>query len=254
MSLANLLKRIGALLLIVAMQSGLHAADIYVVNSESRTLSHIDSATGTVNNVFCQLGLTPNRFCLDADYIYVVLSGDNAIQMISRQTGQSLRYISIAPSSNPWDVVKVDGYLYVTGLFTDTVYKISLQSYSVVAQISVGTAPEALVAHAGKLYVTNTGGYQNDYANSSVSVIDLESFAVTATIPVWHNPQYLLNIGDEIHVSCTGNWTNLAGKVSIINTLTNTVDHTLDIGGNLGGLWKSPDGIVYLGDGMNSGI
>ncbi len=253
--MTTIFKRFAMLLVLLLASCGiLFAADIYVLNSESRTLSHIDSESGQVNNVFCQLGLTPNRFCLDADYIYVALSGDNAIQMISRQTGQSLRYITVAPSCNPWDVVKDGEYLYVTGLFTDKVYKVSLQSFTVVDQVSVGTAPEAMVAQGGTLYVTNTGGYQSGYANSSVSVIDLAEFDVVATIPVWLNPQYLIAIGDYIHVSCTGNWTNQMGKVSIINTLTNAVDHTLDIGGNLGGMWKSSDGIVYLGDGMNSGI
>jgi len=58
------------------------ADNIYVVNSESRTLSRIDTDTQTVNNTFTQLGLTPNLLKVNEDYIYVVLSGANSIQMI----------------------------------------------------------------------------------------------------------------------------------------------------------------------------
>ncbi len=241
-------------LLFAGLFNTMSAADIFVVNSESRTLSHINTVTQSVNNVFCQLGLTPNRFTLDENYIYVALSSDNAIQMISRQTGTHLRYIPIAPSSNPWDCLKAGDYLYVTGLFTNKVYKVSLQSYTVVDQIVVGTSPEGLLAHDGKLYITNAGSYQSGYAGSSVSVIDLASFSVLKTIPVWPNPQYLALINGSLHVSCTGNWVDQMGKICIIDTQEDTLTTMIDMGGNPGGLWFDGISKVFLGDMMNSGL
>ncbi len=230
------------------------AAEIYVVNSESRTMSYINTETNVVNNSFSQLGLTPNRFTMDEEFLYIAVSGDNAIQMISRNTGAHIRYIPVAPSSNPWDCLKVGDFLYVTGLFTGKLYKISLNTYSVVNQISVGTSPEGLALAGNKLYVTNAGLYTNNYVNSSVSVIDLDSFSVTNTIPVCLNPQYVSNIGGQIHVSCTGNWTNQFGKVYVIDPVNDEVSHILDVGGNLGNLWYDNSSKVYAGDGMNSGL
>jgi len=230
------------------------AADIYVVNSESRTLSHINTETGTVNNLFCQLGLTPNGFDLDENHIYVALSGDNAIQVIARQSGTHLRYIPVAPSANPWDCLKVGDYLYVSGLITGKVYKISLQSGSVVAAVDTGICPEGLAFANGKLYVTNAGNYQDGYTNSSVAVIDLASFSLQSSIPVWLNPQNAIRVGDKIHVACTGNWVDQFGKVYVIDSLTDTVESIIPLGGNLGGMWHSPSGKVYVGDGMNSGV
>ncbi|MDP3113302.1 MAG: T9SS type A sorting domain-containing protein [Candidatus Cloacimonadaceae bacterium] len=245
---------IGILMLIPLLSASLFAAEIYTVNSESRTLSRIDSETGALNNVFTPLGLTPNLMYVDEQHIFVVCSGDNAIQMINRANGTHIRYIPVAASSNPWDVVKAGDFLYVTGLFTNKVYKISLQSYFVVNQITVGNAPEGLRVYDGKLFVANTGGYQNNYAGSSVSVIDLASFTVLETIPVWTNPQYLVAHNGFIHVSCTGNWFDVSGKVDIIDAATLQNVHRIDIGGNPGSLWIGPYAKAYLGDGMSTGL
>lgn len=232
----------------------LGATEIFVVNSASRTLSRIDSSTGAVNNSFAQLGLTPNLMDLDSDCIYVACSGDNAIQMLDRATGSHLRYIPVAASCNPYDVVKAGDFLYVTGLFTDKVYKLSLQSFSLVASLDVGTAPQGLCAAGGRLFVCNTGGYQNNYANSSVSVIDLASFSVEATLPVWANPQFAVARDGYLHVSCTGNWSDLAGKVDVIDLSTLQRVQRLDIGGNPGSLWISPGGTAYLGEGLGNAL
>jgi len=239
-------------LLLMLTAAALFSAEIYVVNSASRTLSRVDTDSGSVNNSFSQLGLSPNLMDLDEQYIYVVCSGDNAIQVLDRASGEHLRYIPVAASSNPYDVLKVGEYLYVTGLFTDKVYKLSLQSNSVVGSLTVGIAPEGLATDGNRLYVCNTGGYQNNYANSSVSVIDLASFSVAATLPTWTNPQYAELRGGYLHVSCTGNWTDVAGKLDIIDLDSLELAQRLDVGGNPGSLWISPGGTGYLGEGFGT--
>ena len=230
----------------------LSGGSIYVVNSASRTLSHIDTETGGTDNSFAQLGLTPNLMDMDDEYIYIACSGDNAIQIISRDTGDHIRYIPVAASSNPWDVVKADGHLYASGLFTNKVYKISLQTNAVAGILQVGEAPEGMAAGGGRLYVCNTGGYANNYANSSISVIDLETFALIETIPVWTNPQYAVLHEGRLHVSCTGNWTNVDGRIDVIDIETLELEARLDIGGNPGCLWIGDDGIAIVGDGMGN--
>ncbi len=242
-----------ALVLLLALPA-LDATEIFVVNSASRTLSRIDTDSGSVNNSFAQLGLSPNLMDLDSEHIYVVCSGDNAIQVLDRASGAHLRYLPVAASSNPYDVLKVGECLYVTGLFTDKVYKLSLQSGSVVASVEVGVAPEGLCSDGTRLYVCNTGGYQNNYANSSVSVIDLASFAVAATLPTWTNPQYAELRNGFLHVSCTGNWTDVAGKLDIIDLDTLELASRLDVGGNPGSLWISPGGMGYIGEGYGNAL
>ncbi len=243
-----------ALVMLLLTLPALFAAEIFVVNSASRTLSRIDPVSGSVNNSFAQLGLSPNLMDLDAEHIYVVCSGDNAIQVLDRASGTHLRYLPVAASSNPYDVLKVGEFLYVTGLFTDRVYKLSLLSGGVVGSLLVGVAPEGLCSDGIRLYVCNTGGYQNNYATSSVSVIDLAAFAVTATVPIWTNPQFAEIRGGYLHVSCTGNWNDVAGKLDIIDLNSLELAQRLDVGGNPGSLWISSGGTGYIGEGYGNAL
>ena len=232
----------------------LYAIELFVVNSVSRTLSRLDTETGTVNNTFAQLGLTPNLMDMDDNNIYVVCSGDNAIQVISRSTGNSLYFLPIQSSSNPYDVLKVGDYLYVTGLFTNKLYKVSLLTNNVVSSLNVGIAPEGLCSDGSRLYVCNTGGYQFNYSDSSISVIDLNSFSVIETIPVWTNPQFACIYGNYLHIACTGNWSNISGKIDIISLEDFSLVQRLDIGGHPGNIWINNLGIAYVGEGMSNAL
>lgn len=232
---------------------GLAQADIlYVVNSQSRTLSRIDTDANTVNNSFAQLGTVPNKIVVDGNYIWAVNSGDNAVQKLSRLTGATLANIFIGMGSNPWDALKHGDFLYVTGLFTGKVYKVDTLSGSVAASVNVGTAPEGLCVIGNRLYVANAGNYMQNYAGSSVSVIDLDSFSAIATIPVSANPQYLAAQNGLLHVSCTGNWTDLTGVIYIIDPATNSVIHTLPLGGTPGCLWMDGSELALVGDSNGS--
>ncbi|HAN40464.1 MAG TPA: hypothetical protein DCQ12_00880 [Candidatus Cloacimonas sp.] len=247
-------KRLLLTLLSLFLIFQLSAAYIYVVNSESRTLSRVDTKTNEVNNNFAQIGLTGNLMDLDDDYIWVVCSGDNAVLEIDRHTGAQIRYMNVEASSNPYDVLKVDDHLYVTGLFTNKVYKISLASGSVVASLEVGDAPQGLATDGNYLFVANTGGWQNDYANSSVSVITLSDFSVANTIDTWTNPQFVVVRNGKLHVSCTGNWFDIAGKVQIIDIPSWQIEATVELGGQPGCLWIASDERALVGEAMGAGF
>lgn len=210
---------------------------IYVVNSQSRTLSRIDTENGTVNNSFALLGNVPNKIAAEEDLLWVVNSGDNAIQKLSANTGATLGNIFLGNSVNPWDAIRHQNQLYVSGLFSNKVYRLDVSSGTVTGNVSVGYAPEGLHITNNKLYVTNTGDYSQNYLGSSVSVIDLDSFSVIKTIPMHANPQYLSSLGDYLHVSCTGNWTDLGGAVCILDTNTDELVHTIELGGTPGNIY-----------------
>ena len=247
-------KRLLLTLLSLFLIFQLSAAYIYVVNSESRTLSRVDTKTNEVNNNFAQIGLTGNLMDLDDDYIWVVCSGDNAVLEIDRHTGAQIRYMNVEASSNPYDVLKVDDHLYVTGLFTNKVYKISLASGSVVASLDVGEAPQGLATYENYLFVTNTGGYQNDFAGSSLSVINLSDFSIHATIDLWTNPQFAIVHGDKLHISCTGNWGDVPGKVQVVDIASLQIEASVDLGGQPGGIWIADDERALVGNGLGLGF
>ncbi len=227
---------------------GLQAQIVYVVNSQSRTLSRIDTISDEVNNSFASLGNTPNKIVVDDEYLWVVCSGDNAVQKLSRIDGSLLANIFIGMSSNPWDAVKHGNYLYVSGLFTGKVYKVDVNSDSVVGSVNVGYAPEGLFVYGDKLYVANAGNYMQNYAGSSVSVIDLHSFTLSGTIPVSANPQYISAHNNRIHVSCTGNWSDIGGAICIIDPVSDSLIETIPLGGTPGCLWMASDVLALVGD------
>ena len=242
------LARVALILGLLSFTLAINAEILYVVNSQSRTLSRIDTATDGVQNNFATLGNVPNKVVVDSDYLWVVNSGDNAIQKISRSTGATLSNILVGIGSNPWDAILHNGFLYVTGLFTGIVYRINTTSGQVTGTVNVGTAPEALHVIGNKLYVSNAGNYALNYAGSSVSVIDLDTFTVLSTIPVNANPQYLANHNGMLHVSCTGNWTDIGGAICIIDPSTDTLVHTIDMGGTPGGIWMQNSGNAIVAD------
>jgi len=124
----------------------------------------------------------------------------------------------------------------------------------VVSSLNVGIAPEGLCSDGSRLYVCNTGGYQFNYSDSSISVIDLNSFSVIETIPVWTNPQFACIYGNYLHIACTGNWSNISGKIDIISLEDFSLVQRLDIGGHPGNIWINNFGIAYVGEGMSNAL
>jgi YVTN family beta-propeller protein len=232
----------------------LFAETIYVVNSQSRTLSRINTDTDAVQNVFAQLGYIPNKVIVDDQYLWCINSGDNAVQKLNRETGAVLSNILVANGSNPWDGCLDGGYLYVSGLFTNKVYRINTQTGLAAGNVNVGTSPEALAVAGGKLYVCNAGNYSQNYVGSSVSVIDIASFSVVKTIPVAANPQYLSLHNGMVHVSSTGNWADVAGCISVIDPATDTVVQTINLGGTPGRIWINSQNKAYVADSNGSNL
>ena len=243
-----------AVLLCSCLMFNLFGTNAFVVNSNSQTLSKIDFETGEVNNVFSVIGLYANRVVLAEDFIYVVNSGDNSIQKIDLNNGETVSNIQVENFSNPYDMIIHNGFVYVTGLFTAKVYKIDLSTEGVVGEVSVDNSPEGMVVFDEKLYVANTNYVYPNYDQGTVSVIDLNTYEVITTIEVELNPQALVTVNDKIHVVCTGDYSSTFGKVCIIEPSSNSVEETLDIGGSPANITFSPNGNVYLGDGMGIGV
>jgi YVTN family beta-propeller protein len=225
----------------------------YVVNSGSMTLSRIDLVSGEVDNAFAILGNQANRVAVRGDHLYVVDSGDNNIRKLVKETGNTVGNIYIGASTNPYDILVLGDFAYVTGALSNRLYKIDLLTDTVIADIAVGNNPAGMAVWGSKLYVGNTDYASGNY-ESSLTVIDLTSFAVTGEISTDSNPQYLISYNNMIHVSCTGNWNDVMGSVQIIDPLVDEVIETLEIGGYPGSITAMNNGIIYIGDSLNLGV
>lgn len=109
---------------------------------------------------------------------------------------------------------------------------VDLNTKTVTATINTGKGAEAMVKVGNNVYVTCSGGYDND---SVVTVIDATTNAVVTTITVGANPKNIkVDAGGKVWVLCSGQYapypaTNLVktGKLVRIDASTNTVDLTL---------------------------
>ena len=95
---------------------------------------------------------------------------------------------------------------------------IDTTSNTLVKEIDVGTNPRALAVTPNglKLYVLNQGA-------NSVSVVSTATDTVTATIPVALSPSTLVIAPDGSEVFFANVSNTLAGQVSVINTISDTV-------------------------------
>ena len=242
-------------LMYALIASSLAAAELFVLNTTSETVSKINMETGAVNNGFIITGMYPNKMLIVDDYVYIVNSGDNNIQRNDLNSGALLNWINFNDYSNPNDIVKHGDYLYVSGLLSDKVYKISITTYSIVAEINVGVAPQALKVYNDILYVANSGFQYPNFLPGEVSVIDLASFTIIDTIAVPTNPGDM-QVDDygNIHLICIGDYANNTGVVAIIDSETNEIVHLLDFGVYLYGIAISENGRVYIGEAYGSGV
>lgn len=240
------------LVVIILLSVSVLYADIFVVNSISETISRINIEEGTVDNSYFSTGSMPNKIAFWQEQICLVNSGDNNIALIDIETGQTEQEIFIEDSSNPYDLIVVGDFAYVTGALTNKLYKIDLQNATLFDEVEVGANPMGVIEFGNKLYVANSN-YTNNYQDCSVSVIDKDTFEVEATIAVSANPKYFAEYDGMLHVSCAGNWYDIEGKINVINPQTNEVVETLDIGGVTSNFAFFLDDI-FLGDELGNGI
>lgn len=221
-------------ILIFAM---LAAENVYVVNSNSQTLSQIDLAEQQVENSFAILGQTPgsapNKIALTQQFAYVVITYENTLEKINLNTGQKVASIYLEDSSYPNDIEIVGNYGYVTGNNSYKLYKVDLETEEMVGSLEVGKAPQGMAVYNDFLYVANTGFDIStyEYDPGTVSVIELDDFTVYKTIETSLNPCEFAVVGNKLHLVCTGNYVDVPGNIEIIDPVEKEVEYTLELGG-----------------------
>ncbi|MBS3740969.1 MAG: T9SS type A sorting domain-containing protein [Candidatus Cloacimonetes bacterium] len=237
--------------------SQLIADQLFIVNTQSETLSRYDTDNQNVQNHILNLGQYANQIYIQGNMGYVANSGEHNIQVIDLDTESTMGYIQCPNGSNPYwiEMTESGNKGYVTGLFTNSVYIFNPNTYEITGTISVGSSPEGLCLYENRLYVMNSAYGQS---HGSVSVIDVETDTILETIAVGNNPQFAaVDSYGKLHVVCTGNYgystPAIWGKVYIINT-DDYGDYTiLDVGASPTRINISENGKVFLADGNGLG-
>src|ERR1044071_31615 len=193
------------------------SAGYFVVNeggfgNGNTSISFYDRNANTMtNDVFTKkngraLGDQSQSLTVFEGKAYVVVQHSAKIEVIDADDYSSLNTISTDIESPRYLLPISSNKAYVSDWgdgFSGSVKVIDLTNMTVTKSISTGKGPNEMVLRDGKVYVANSGGFDND---NTVSVIDISSDAVTSTITVGDNP-------NSIRFDKDGNlWVVSAGK------------------------------------------
>lgn len=241
----------------------------YVANSLDGTVSVIDANTNAVIGSPIAVGLSPQQIALspNGSLAYVSNSGSNSVSVIDTTSHTVIATINVG--SNPTGIAaNADGSrVYVTNSGSNTITAIDTASNQVIGSpIVTGAAPNAVIVNGanGRVYVGNTG-------DSSISIVDQSTLSVIQTVTIPTAPIafggcpcgtkiFVAAQGDKVYafavepnavvatidlpsganpvgiaINPTGSMaytTNSGtGDISVITTLTNSVQETISVGG-----------------------
>ncbi len=248
------------MVLLVTLAAGLYGYDFYTVNSESQTLSYVNTETGSIDPDYAILGAAayaaPNRMAILDNTGYVTITYENTIQLVTLPENRTRTTIYLGDNVLPYDVCVGADYIWVTGSGSELVYQIDPASNEIVNTVATGTYPQSILYYDGKLYVSNTGFNPADwsYAPGTVTVIDAATCSVLTTIDTDLNPQDMMIHDGQIHLVCTGDYNSVSGKIDIIAPDTNQIVDILNLGGSPGSIAVSEDGRMFVGNAWPAGV
>jgi len=247
-----------ALILLVST-AGAADRDInaYVVNTSGETLSRINLETGQVENNILTLGsavgCSPNQILVRDNLGYVVVSITDEIQIIDLELESTLGYVSLPAGSSPFQADFYDqSTLFVSNFVGNTVSKVDVETRTVLSNIPVGTSPEGILVHKGRVYVAVTAFNQQtwQYGQGKLVVLDPMGDSVLTEIHVGKNPQFIARDSqDRLHVVCTGDYFSVFGKMYLIDTDLDVVIDSIETGGFPGAISIGADDIAYVAAG-----
>lgn len=225
---------------------GLYLLNEGNMNMNKASLDYLDLATGVYRrNIYNQanpeivkgLGDVGNDIGVYGSKVYVVVNLSHKIEVLNAKTGKKLGQIPLV-SARYITFYKGKAYAsaYLGALGDPTagngvVIEIDTATLTEKRRVEVGRQPEELAVVRGKLFVANSGGYSATNYERTVSVIDLNSFQVTNKIDVAINLHRLKadKYGD-LYVSSRGDYFDIPSKLFVIDTQTEKVKKSFDIG------------------------
>ncbi len=213
---------------------------VYVCDDDS--ISVISAATNAVvSNI--PVGVNPLGIAVSPDgkLLYVANSGNDNVLVVSTVTNAVIATIAVGQFPNAIIISHDGSFVYVANTFSNTISVINTATNMVSATIPVGTGPwgMCLSPDGSRLYESNSGDSSgNSLTPGTVSVINTANNAVMATVAVGTYPIGISVTADgsEVYVvndlgnSVAGSGQAGSGIVSVINTTTNKVIATVNVG------------------------
>lgn len=179
---------------------------------------------------------------------YFVMSGSQNIVVMNLAAKRKERE-AFFPGSAVHDLLidSTRNKLFVTRLFSSSVFVLNLTSLAIIDTIGVGSNPQGMALVGNKLFVCNSG-YGND---STVTIIDASTNRVTGTLTLAKGPSSAAVASDgKLWVACTGNafaTPPVNGKLFVIDPALGAKVDSLAFNEDLyGSITIGADGYAYV--------
>lgn len=147
------------------------------------SLTYFGADGSTTPNAFSaangrSLGLTPNDIITFGQKMYIVVTDENTIEVVDKNTLKSIKQIKTTDlmgtdrGTQPRHITAAGNHVYVS-TFRGYVAAIDTVNFEMAAVYQVGSFPEGMAASGNSLYVVNSD-YGNG-VNPSISIIDLNT-------------------------------------------------------------------------------
>ena len=214
-------------------------AHLYVADNAYRQVTAINLQTNSVITSVL-LGSHPEQIALspDGSHLYVAANNPAENYVIDTSTNTIVNTFQAGGYPNGIAVSRNGRWIYVSAL-EGTAYMVSADSLNTLKVISTPYP-------AGQMYRTHDGSklYSMDYFGNRVVVININAlaFEYSKTIALESSPTLgaISEDGTKLYVPMP------SGDIAVINTATDTVIHTISVGGNPEGVAiKSPADIGF---------
>ncbi len=145
------------------------------------------------------LGDIPSFMAVDNGRGFIVVNNSGTVEAVDIHTLESLG--TVTGLDSPRQMVTYGGNGYISSLISPQVTVINLEEMHVSGTLDIGTASEAMVISAGRLFSAHWSG------GNTISVTDLASGEAVTSITVGLEPESMvLDKNGRLWVLCTGGW------------------------------------------------
>ncbi|MZE79601.1 Ig-like domain repeat protein [Streptomyces xinghaiensis] len=192
----------------------------YVVNTDSDSVTVIDTATGTVlDTIALPAGSGPTAAAVAGGKVYVTNLNTDTVSVISTATDTVTGTVTLPAGTGPIGVAVSNGKAYVSNFLAGSVTVVDTATDTIVPVVSpipAGLLPSGAGSSNGLVFVANTGSH-------TVTVIDSSTDTTqTIALPAGSGPSSVAVSGGFAHVVNSGSAT-----VSVIDTATLLVTDTI---------------------------
>ena len=233
------------------------------MGSNKASLDFMDFTTGVYHhniyaernpNVVKELGDVGNDAQIYDNKLWLDINASHKVEVVEAKTAKRIDDIDVP---NCRYVVFDGDYAYVSSYVTTiigdidaqegAVFKIDTKTLEIVGEVKVGRQPEEMVIKNGYLYVANSGGYNSDNYDNTVSVIRLSTFTQIEKKEVAINLHRMrLDKNGKIWVLSRGDYYTMPPQLFRLETNSNGTIKSVENTGLLCSNFEICDNEIYM--------